>query len=156
MLYYIQSTNSYIRKGQPFTINGISYPANWISLSTKEALNLIGLTEVITIGQREDDSTHWVTEELEGATLKIINTPKDISMLNQAEISRKIEEIQNLERNSLLPRVLRVHLLNTLPTDSIEYDIVSQLDTKITELRTRINELKAYIPPVQEDPVYSV
>lgn len=76
-MFYHASTDQYIREGVPFEIDDISYPANWLNLSTPEDKEALGLEEVITVGERKDDRYYWVSESLQGAELIITNTPKD-------------------------------------------------------------------------------
>lgn len=75
-MFYHPATQTYVRENTPFTIDGIQYGSNWLNFTSPEEKAAIGLVEVVTIGTREDDRFFYVTEDLQGAELRIINTPK--------------------------------------------------------------------------------
>lgn len=43
----------------PFTINGTSYPANWLRLTSIEEKNAVGITEVADTTTHYDDRFYW-------------------------------------------------------------------------------------------------
>jgi len=43
----------------PFTINGTSYPANWLRLTSIEEKNAVGITEVVDTTVHYDDRFYW-------------------------------------------------------------------------------------------------
>jgi hypothetical protein len=43
----------------PFTIDGTSYPANWLRLTSIEEKNAVGITEVADITTNYDDRFYW-------------------------------------------------------------------------------------------------
>ena len=106
-MYYHEATNLYIPDGVPFTLDGIQYPANWDRAS-------LGLVEVTVVGTREDDRYFYVTEELVGAELRIINTPKSDEQIKQVKNGAVQAEIDSLERNAIMPRATREFMLLTL------------------------------------------
>ena len=61
----------------PFTIDGTSYPANWLRLSTLAEKEAIGITEVAD-QPRPDDRYYWVTANSDGT---FTATPKDLTQL---------------------------------------------------------------------------
>ena len=77
-MFYRVESDQYINEGMPFTIGDVDYPANWLNLSTPEEKTALGLVEVITVGERKDDRYYWISESLDGATLTITSTPKDL------------------------------------------------------------------------------
>ena len=147
-MFYHQPTNQYITEGQPFTINGVQYPANWLNLSTPEDKELLGLTEVVTVGTREDDKYFWVSETLEGSIRTIVNTPKDPEQIAAMVRAEKQAEIDRLEATSLLPRVTREFMLIAFeaqaaaagvdPTTNFAYTKVKELDDSIKVLRSAL------------------
>jgi hypothetical protein len=73
----------FLLNGQPlspdnaFEVNGISYPSNWLRLSTLEEKTAIGITEVAE-QPRPDDRYYWVTANPDGT---FTATPKDLTQL---------------------------------------------------------------------------
>lgn len=90
MLYHKES-NSYIKEGQAFTVNGIQFLQGWKSF-TQEELDQFGLSVVIVEGVRESQLTHYVTEEYVDGKLIITNTPKPEETLVQQDLPR-LEEV---------------------------------------------------------------
>ncbi len=80
-MYYVPSTNQYLREGVAFELNAVQYPANWLALASADEKAALGLQEVIATGPRPDDRYYWVTEQLQGATLSYVATPKDLTAL---------------------------------------------------------------------------
>lgn len=87
-LFYQRPANRYLRMGNPFDYEGNQYPANWIELSTPEEKAELGLEEVITTNSPADQRYYWVSEELDGAELTYINTPKDLDPCKETAISQ--------------------------------------------------------------------
>ena len=93
-MFYHPSTQTYIREGVAFTLNELQYPANWLNLSTPDEKLILGLVEVVTVGTRADERTHYVSEELVGAERRIVNTPKPAGQqlaVFEAEYTAKLE-----------------------------------------------------------------
>jgi hypothetical protein len=84
---FYKAPDQYITEGQPFTVDGTQYPANWLNLSTPEDKLTLGLQEVVTVGTREDDKYFWVSETLEGSVRTIVNTPKDAAMVMEIKVA---------------------------------------------------------------------
>jgi hypothetical protein len=80
-MFYREKSNQYIQEGQPFEINGTFYPANWLNCTTLEEKNALGLVEVTTSNQPEDDRFYWVSATMDGAVRTYTNTPKDLDKL---------------------------------------------------------------------------
>lgn len=80
-MFYAKSENKYIVEGTAFELGGVSYPANYLNLSSPEEKTAIGLEEVVVVGQPLDPRYYWVSEQLDGATLTYTNTPKDLDSL---------------------------------------------------------------------------
>lgn len=77
-MFYSQQYNQYIVEGTPFVLGDIQYPANWLNLSSPEEKAEAGLVEVVATNSPADQAYYWVSEELNGAELTYINTPKDL------------------------------------------------------------------------------
>lgn len=87
-MFYYPPENQYINEGIPFTIDGVQYPANWLNLSTPEEKAELGLEEVVVIGSPKNQTYYWVSEELAGATLTYVNTPKDLAQCKALAVSQ--------------------------------------------------------------------
>ena len=111
-MFYHEATNLYIPDGVPFTLDGIQYPANWDRAS-------LGLVEVVTVGQREDDRYFFVTEEVVGAERRITNTPKSDEQIKEVKNGIILAEIDALERQSMVPRAVREYMLLDIETKAI-------------------------------------
>ena len=77
-MFYSTTDGQYIQEGTAFEIGGVSYPANWLNLSTPEEKAQIGLEEVIATNSPANSTYYWVSETLDKATLTYTNTPKDL------------------------------------------------------------------------------
>ena len=145
-MFYHQETNTYIREGAAFEINGVQYPANWLNLSTPDDKAAHGLVEVVTVGTREDERTHVVTEELVDGELRIINTPKPAEMLAEAAKQQAKAEIERLEREQMLPRATREFMLTFMELNASAevlaanygYRAVKAFDEDIKRLRAQL------------------
>ena len=84
-MFYAQSENKYVTEGTAFTLGGVQYPPSWLNLSSAEEKAAVGLVEVVVAAGEgpKDDRYYWVTEQLNGAVLSYINTPKDLEQLKQ-------------------------------------------------------------------------
>jgi hypothetical protein len=80
---FYKAPNQYITEGNPFEIDGVLYPANWINLSTAQEKTAIELVEVTDANTPEDDKFYWVSSTLNGAIRTYTNTPKDLNALKE-------------------------------------------------------------------------
>ena len=80
-MFYRQASDQYIQEGQPFEIDGTSYPANWLNCATPEQKTALGLVEVTYANQPENDQFYWVSSSLNGSVCTYTNTPKDLAEL---------------------------------------------------------------------------
>lgn len=112
-MFYHTPSGLYVDEGRPFTLAGTQYPANWLNLSTPDDKAALGLVEVTTVGTREDDRTHWVSEELNGATRTIVNTPKSAEMIDEMRNAEALARIADLEMTQLrqMARMIRERTL---------------------------------------------
>lgn len=84
-----------LQVGQPFSVDGVQYPANWLQLTSDEEKAAIGITEVVE-QQRPDDRFYWVTENADGS---FSTTPKDL----EAVRSMRLAEIRAASYSLLSP-----------------------------------------------------
>lgn len=87
-MWYSTTDGQYIQEGTQFTIGGITYPSNWLNLSTPEQKSAIGLEEVIATNQPANDQYYWVSTELNGPSLTYINTPKNLTDVKSNALSQ--------------------------------------------------------------------
>ena len=87
-MFYSTSTKTYISEGTAFEINGVQYPQNWLNLSTPEEKAELGLVEVVATNQPANQIYYWVSEELNGAELTYVNTPKDLDSVKETALSQ--------------------------------------------------------------------
>jgi len=73
-----------IQPGVEFTIDGVTYPGNWIQLSSTADQQSLGIYEVV-YGQRPNDIYYWVTQEApvynaqaNQVDINFTSTPKDL------------------------------------------------------------------------------
>ena len=91
----------FILNGKPlspdtaFTAGDIQYPSNWLRLASAEEREAIGITEMTTVGKREDDRYFWVSEVLEGSVLTITNIPKDAAAVMELRKTEMVNAVQN-------------------------------------------------------------
>ena len=109
-MYYHEKTNTYVREGAGFELDGIQYPANWLNLATEDDKLIHGLVEVVTVGTRADERTHFVTEELVGGELRIINTPKPAEMLEAMDTAALEQALVKVKavREQVLDRLMGI------------------------------------------------
>ena len=87
-MWYSTTDGQYIQEGTQFTIGGITYPSNWLNLSTPEQKSAIGLEEVIATNSPANDQYYWVSTELNGPSLTYINTPKNLTDVKSNALSQ--------------------------------------------------------------------
>lgn len=80
-MYYNETHNIYVGIGGAFSLNGVSYPPNWVESATEEEIAALGFVPVVTIGERGDDRYFDNAETTVGALCTITATPKDLGTL---------------------------------------------------------------------------
>ena len=96
---FFKAPDQYILENTAFTIGDTHYPSNWLSHSTQEQKDALGLIEVMIEGQREDDRFYWVTENRNGAIISYTNTSKDLDELK----SQWVKQVNQTAYSLLLP-----------------------------------------------------
>lgn len=87
-MFYHRKTNQYLVEGNPFTLDDIQYPANWLNLSTPEEKQALGITPVLYKNQPKDERFYWVSSTLDTGILTYTNTPKDLIQLKDQYTSQ--------------------------------------------------------------------
>lgn len=145
----------FIPQGTAFEIDGISYPANWLNLSTPEEKAAVGIVNVV-YGQYPNDQYYWVSQDepvyADGVvTVNYTATPKDLFMLQ----NNAVTAVQQQAYSILVPSDWRVvkgyETKSAIPTDwnTWRQEIRSQCDAQIVAISAckDVAELAA-LPPV--------
>lgn len=85
-MFYRKKSNQYIREGNQFVIEGVTYPSVWLNQSTPQQKLDLGLEEVIATNSPYDPVYYWTGETLDGAKLTYTGTPKDLSIVKENAI----------------------------------------------------------------------
>jgi hypothetical protein len=80
-MFYREQSDQYITESTSFSIDGTSYPSNWLNMTSPEDKAALGLVEVTNANEPEDDRFYWVSDTLSGAVRTYTNTPKDLDPL---------------------------------------------------------------------------
>lgn len=113
-MFYATKQNKYIVEGTAFELDGVQYPAVWLNQSTAEQKAKIGLVEVIATDAPADARFYWVSEQLNGAELTYVNTPKQLEDTEEPDESGKLvktvglkttwaEQVKNMVYSMLQP-----------------------------------------------------
>lgn len=95
-MFYRKQSNQYIHEGHQFVIDGFTYPAQWLYQATAEQKAALGLEEVEVVNSPANAKFYWVSEELNGATLTYVNTPKDLDQVKTAITAELKQTAYNL------------------------------------------------------------
>lgn len=85
---FYKAPNQYINEGTQFTVDGVTYPANWLNQSTPEQKAALGLEEVTTVGELKDAKYYWIGEQLSGSVRTLTATPKDLADVQKQAIAQ--------------------------------------------------------------------
>lgn len=85
---FYKAPNTYINEGTQFTVDGVTYPSNWLNQSTPEQKEALGLVEVVTTNQPFDPRYYWTGETLNGATLTYTGTAKDLDDVQKQAVAQ--------------------------------------------------------------------
>ena len=93
----------FIQPGVEFTINGITYPGNWIQTTTSGEQEAIGVYPVV-YGPQPNDTYYWVTQEAPVFSNNVVQvnftgTPKDLVTVQ----STSVNTVNNQAYTLLLP-----------------------------------------------------
>ena len=86
-MFYSTTDSQYINEGTQFTIDGVTYPSNWLNQSTPEQKAALGLEEVIATNSPYNPVYYWTGETLEQATLTYTGTPKDLADVQKQAVA---------------------------------------------------------------------
>ena len=109
-MFYNKKFNKYVVEGTAFVLNDVQYPANWLNIASLDEKLAIGLQEVVVENSPGDDRFYWVSENLVGAKLTYVNTPK------QLDDSEEEDESGNLVKTTGLKTVWKEQINNQIYT----------------------------------------
>lgn len=87
-MFYCTTDGQYINEGTQFTIDGVTYPPQWLNQSTPEQKAELGLEEVIATNQPYNPVYYWTGEILDKATLTYTGTPKDLADVQKQAVAQ--------------------------------------------------------------------
>jgi len=95
----------------PFQIDGTSYPANWLRLTSLEEKNAVGITEVPDVTETYDSQFYWGVDnpkDLDGLKTLWTSQVKDTSnkLLSQTDwmVIRKVERNMDIPEDTVTYR----------------------------------------------------
>jgi len=158
MFAYIKdSTFQYfIPQGTAFEIDSISYPANWLNLSTPEEKAAVGIVDVV-YGEYPNDQYYWVSQDApvyaDGVvTVDYTATPKDLFMLQNDAVNAVQAQAYSILSPSDWRVVKGYETKSAIPTDWNDWraQIRSQCDAQVVAITacTSVEELAKLAPVV--------
>lgn len=87
-MFYCTTDGQYINEGTQFTIDGVTYPPQWLNQSTPEQKAALGLEEVVAVNQPYNPVYYWTGEILDQATLTYTGTPKDLADVQKQAVAQ--------------------------------------------------------------------
>lgn len=80
-IYYHKKTQSHIKSATSFTLEDVQYPDNWLTLATEIEITNLGLVPVQMVGEQKDPLFYNNESVLDGVTMRLTATPKEINMV---------------------------------------------------------------------------
>lgn len=159
-----------LQSGNPFVLNGVQYPANWLNLSTPEEKAELGIVDVV-YAPMPNDQYYWVSQnapvynsETNQVDITFTATPKDIVTLK----ANLVAQVNQTAYTILLPSdwmvVKAVETSTQVESawNTWRAEIRTQAQTGVTAINacTTVAELEAlpaiqwandpnYVPPVE-------
>ena len=90
-MFFHAETNTYIREGASFTINGEQFGAAWLNATTKEQKAAKGIVECIYEGLPQDDQFYFNTVEYDNGVIRTVSTRKPQEMIDAFMRSSAVE-----------------------------------------------------------------
>ena len=94
----------------PFEVNGTSYPANWLRLTSIEEKNAVGITEVADTTVTYDDRFYWG-----------VDTPKDLNGLKTLWSAQVRDTTNKLLAQTDWMVIRKVERIVDIPADTATY-----------------------------------
>lgn len=154
-MFYNKEHNQYVTEGTAFTLGDIQYPANWLNLSSPDEKLAAGLVEVVIMNGPKDERFYWVSQELNGAELSYVNTPKQLNDSEETDESGNVVKttglktqwkttINQIAYTLLLPSDWRVvkSTETSTPLDAVWATYRSEIRTVADDTRVTIDGCK--------------
>lgn len=93
-MFFHAETNTYIREGTAFTINGEQFGAGWLNAATKEQKAAKGIVECTYEGLPQDDRYYFNTIEYDNGVVRTVSTRKPQEMIDGFMHSVAVEAAQ--------------------------------------------------------------
>jgi hypothetical protein len=165
-MFAIISNNQFVKflpENTPFKLDGVSYPQNWLNLSTPQEKAKLGIVDVV-YGQRADDKYYWVSEDapvVDNGVVKVnyTATPKDLAECLKQALSAVNAQAYSILLPSDWMVVKAVESSSNVPTvwSAWRQEIRDQAANQITAISacTTVDQLAA-LPSVEwaHDPNY--
>jgi hypothetical protein len=153
----------FLPENTPFKLDGVSYPQNWLNLSTPDEKSRLGIVDVV-YGQRADDKYYWVSEDapvVDNGVVKVnyTATPKDLAECLKQALSAVNAQAYSILLPSDWMVVKAVESSSNVPTEwsAWRQSIRDQAANQITAISacTTVDQLAA-LPSVEwaHDPDY--
>ena len=94
----------------PFEVNGTSYPANWLRLTSIEEKNAIGITEVADTTATYDDRFYWG-----------VDIPMDLDVLKTRWLAQVKDTANKLLAQTDWMVIRKVERSVDIPVDTVTY-----------------------------------
>jgi hypothetical protein len=154
---------NFLPENTPFKLDGVSYPQNWLNLSTPQEKAKLGIVDVV-YGQRADDKYYWVSEDapvVDNGVVKVnyTATPKDLAECLKQALSAVNAQAYSILLPSDWMVVKAVESSSNVPTvwSAWRQEIRDQAANQITAISacTTVDQLAA-LPSVEwaHDPNY--
>jgi len=163
-----------LQSGNPFVLNGVQYPANWLNLSTPEEKAELGIVDVV-YAPMPNDQYYWVSQnapvynaQTNQVDIAFTATPKNLVTLK----ANLVAQVNQTAYSILLPTdwmVVKAFETSTAidpAWNTWRAEIRTQADQGMTAIEacTSVEELEAlpaiqwahdpnYVPPVEVAPV---
>lgn len=111
----------------PFEIDGTSYPANWLRLTSLEEKQAIGITEVADETTHYDDRFYWG-----------VDNPKDLTVLKTGWTAQVKDTANKLLAQTDWMVIRKVERNVDIPAATVTYR--AEVITEIERLKTAISE----------------
>lgn len=80
-IYYHKKTQRHIKPATSFALEDVQYPDNWLTLATEIEITNLGLVPIQMVGEQKDPLFYNNESILDGVTLRLTATPKEINMV---------------------------------------------------------------------------
>ena len=164
-MFYSKQYDKYIAEGTAFTLGEVQYPSNWLNCASAKEKAEAGLVEVTVVGSPANDAYYWVSTTLENGVMIYVNTPKELSAVQETAASQVKSSAYSLLQPTDYIDLRNLRDPSYKPDWMTWRDAVRQESTKATgaiTAATTVEEVQAaveavvwpkdpnYVPPTEE------